>query len=76
MTIEEQVLEIRRRIALLEGQISAGSTELSKLKSIPCPACNGSGNLEKEGEGSDNSVYFEQCELCKGSGKAAGATGY
>lgn len=50
MEIKEQVFEIRTRIAALEGQKEAANTELKFLRSIKCPACSGSGQIERREE--------------------------
>lgn len=74
MSIEEGVFEIRRRIATLEGLRAQSERELIELKDIPCPACSGKGQFGED-RGTEG-TFYTNCDLCNGSGKARGKTGY
>ena len=67
---EQEVFEVRRRIATLEGQKAQADTELFQLREIPCPVCKGKGQFEEER--GDTGVFIINCALCNNSGKASG----
>lgn len=68
-SMQEQVFQLRERIALLEGQRAMAETGLRMLKEIACPNCNGAGYFQREENGT---VYQDDCKVCQRSGKAAG----
>ena len=73
-----QHYEIQKRIAELEGQIAGANAELSKLKQVPCPDCDGKcGRNEIIDKGAATEMAnWITCEPCNGTGKACGTSGY
>jgi DnaJ-class molecular chaperone len=78
MDVKEMVFNVRQRIAELEGQVAGANAELVRLKELPCPNCNGRGSFSSEETGVEGSTWIkiDNCEVCSGSGKAAGKTRY
>ena len=70
MTIREKVFELRQRVAALEGQRAAAEAELKVLMAMPCPNCQGKGQIEQK-SGTDNAcVIYTTCDVCNGTGRA------
>jgi DnaJ-class molecular chaperone len=77
MDIREEVFNLRVRIATLDGQMAQAQAEASKLGAIPCPICEGSGNVIDETHPSESGVtYTKTCATCRGSGLACGERKY
>lgn len=71
--IREEVFKLRRRVAELEGVSSMAQIEMSKLKEIVCPNCNGKRQFSREENGT---IFNDLCEVCDGTGYAAGSGRY
>lgn len=69
--LNADVFALRARAAMLDGQEEAAGRELSKLKQIPCPACEGKRQFEVPGKDAGY-INYRPCDLCEGTGKALG----
>jgi len=76
MNLQEQVFQLRQRIAVLEGQKAAAEAELRVLLNMPCPNCHGAGSLTQKSQDDKTVTYYSTCNICNGTGKACGARQY
>jgi DnaJ-class molecular chaperone len=76
--IQQEIFELRVRIATLDGQMAGAQAELAKLRSIPCPACQGTGSVIDESHIPETSsdVWTKTCVICNGNGLACGERKY
>lgn len=79
MDVKEEAFKIKRRVIdlkaqqkVLQGQIDAITFEVSQLKEIKCPACNGVGNIDDKNNPGSRLV----CQDCEGTGILIGNMAY